>query len=80
MTCRRIIELVSTGWCRSPLTNAARHGGARNVNVSLKRSDSRLQVKVQDDGSGFQKSKLDAKGLGLVGMEERVRELGGAFR
>ena len=45
-----------------------------------KRSDTQLHVRVQDDGAGFQASSSDAKGLGLVGMEERVRELGGVFR
>lgn len=62
------------------LTNAARHAAAHNVDVYLTRSDGRLQVRVQDDGSGFQPGERDAGGLGLVGMEERVRELGGLFR
>jgi signal transduction histidine kinase len=46
--------------------------------VHLKRSEDSLRVRVQDDGVGFQAR--DGKGLGLVGMEERVRELGGTFQ
>jgi signal transduction histidine kinase len=39
----------------------------------------RLMLTIQDDGTGFDSKVLDRRGLGLVGMEERVREAGGAF-
>lgn len=62
------------------LTNSARHANARYVHVYLKGSDGRLQVTIHDDGTGFQTTGSDTNGLGLVGMQERVRELGGTFR
>lgn len=62
------------------LTNAARHANARLVNVHLKGDQGRLRVTVHDDGSGFPTDRNGGEGFGLVGMQERVRELGGTFR
>jgi signal transduction histidine kinase len=41
-------------------------------------SASRLELVVSDDGKGIEPGK-GRRGLGLLGMEERVRELGGTF-
>jgi signal transduction histidine kinase len=60
------------------LNNAARHAGARTVQVNVKNAGDRVQFSVQDDGSGFDKKMV--RGLGLLGMEERVRRLGGRLR
>ena len=61
------------------LHNVARHAAARNVNVQLSEEPPHeLLLVVQDDGRGFTPDR--EKGVGLLGMEERVRHLGGAFR
>ena len=60
------------------LNNAARHSGARTVQVNVKNAGDRVLFSVQDDGSGFDKRTV--RGLGLLGMEERVRRLGGNLR
>jgi signal transduction histidine kinase len=60
------------------LNNAARHASARNLQVAVKNQSDRVIFSVQDDGSGFDKASV--RGLGLLGMEERVRRLGGTFR
>jgi signal transduction histidine kinase len=57
--------------------NAARHAMARNVQVIVKSENGRIVFSVQDDGSGFDKGSV--RGLGLLGMEERVRRLGGVL-
>jgi signal transduction histidine kinase len=57
------------------LTNCARHSQARQVRVHLTAGESRLALTVEDDGVGFDVSRR--RGFGLIGMEERVRELGG---
>jgi signal transduction histidine kinase len=62
------------------LTNSARHSEARNIDVHLRDSASALDVRVQDDGRGFQPLITRHGGLGLIGMEERVRELGGKLQ
>jgi signal transduction histidine kinase len=43
-------------------------------------SSTRLAVTIQDDGIGFDRNRMSSKGLGLIGMEERVRELGGEMK
>jgi len=58
-------------------TNVARHAKASHVNISLHEDKDLLTASVQDDGQGFEKNGFRTRGLGLVGMEERVRELQG---
>jgi two-component system sensor histidine kinase UhpB len=56
------------------LRNAARHGEARHVTVSLVRDDTHLSLRVSDDGRGFDVSSARHQGgLGLVSIEERAR-------
>jgi signal transduction histidine kinase len=62
------------------LTNCARHARARTIDVAIRRRDGRLSVTVRDDGVGFEVSKVRGRGLGLLGIEERVREIGGHMR
>lgn len=62
------------------LTNVARHSGAHHVEVSLRATDAWVIGAITDDGRGFDPEGAKAKGLGLVGMEERVKELGGSIR
>jgi signal transduction histidine kinase len=57
------------------VNNAVRHANARTVEVSVRREHQKVNVTVQDDGAGF--DPRFARGLGLLGMEERVRRLGG---
>ncbi|HWB84155.1 MAG TPA: ATP-binding protein [Bryobacteraceae bacterium] len=60
------------------LHNATRHAKATQVRVTVRQEESQIRVAIQDDGAGFD-PRLE-KGLGILGMEERVRRLGGAFR
>lgn len=60
------------------LNNVARHSGARHAWVSLQRNSGKLSLSIKDNGHGFDPSR--AKGLGLLGMEERVRRLKGTFQ
>jgi signal transduction histidine kinase len=57
------------------VNNAARHASARTIEVELKREPDRVSCSVRDDGAGFDTRFV--RGLGLLGMEERVRRLGG---
>jgi signal transduction histidine kinase len=58
------------------LTNCARHARASQVDVTVSREADRLRLAIADDGIGFDVDGPRA-GLGLVGIQERVRELDG---
>ncbi|MEO8379546.1 MAG: sensor histidine kinase [Acidobacteriota bacterium] len=60
------------------LTNCARHAQAQHVVVSVLHEAGRLELSVADDGQGLRAGHV--RGMGLLGMEERVRELEGTFR
>ena len=59
------------------LNNAARHAGAGSVRVVAQQEPRRLLLSIQDDGHGFNVAR--SRGLGLLGMEERVAHLGGSL-
>jgi len=59
------------------LQNVFRHSGAKNAVVTVRQDIGSLFLSVEDDGSGFDPEKT--RGLGMLGMEERVRQLGGQF-
>jgi signal transduction histidine kinase len=60
------------------LSNAVRHSGANNAKVTLQQSAKSIVVRVTDDGRGFNPE--HTRGLGILGMEERVKRLGGTFK
>ncbi len=60
------------------LTNCARHSEARSIQVTLGSRDDRYVVRIEDDGKGFVPTR-GARGLGLIGIEERVAGMGGAL-
>ena len=59
------------------LNNAVRHSGAKNARVWVEQSANRISVTVSDDGHGFHPQR--SRGLGILGMEERVKRLGGSL-
>ena len=68
------------------LANVRKHAQATNVVVTLSYMDDLVALDVQDDGVGMATQlagpdalRLDAGGFGLVGMRERVEQLGGAL-
>ncbi len=61
------------------LTNVARHANASRVYINLQADDDSLRLTVQDDGIGFdlETTRLKRQNFGLLGMQERMRMLGG---
>jgi signal transduction histidine kinase len=65
------------------LTNCARHAEAKRIRILLYSDDERISLAVEDDGRGLPPP-ADGElprvglGLGLIGIEERVKELGGS--
>ena len=60
------------------LNNAAAHASAKNARVSVTKDPERLEVEITDDGQGFDPQRV--RGMGLLGMEERVKRLGGTLK
>ena len=59
------------------LTNVARHAGATRVDVELGLERGHLRLEVADDGVGVPGAVINGGSLGLLGMRERARRLGG---
>ena len=77
-------ELVLFRVLQESLTNVHRHSGAKRADVSLKTLGNTVILKVKDYGRGLPPSVLQhlrndgtAGGVGLAGMMERIREIGG---
>jgi len=62
---------------REAILNAAEHGEARHVLVSLLIEDGRLLLRVQDDGRGLEPAHLRREGFGMRSMRELAGDLGG---
>ena len=77
------MELSAYRIIQEALTNAARHSGASLCRVYVQRLAHTLLITVEDDGKGFDPRSaetLERRGLGLVGIRERVSDLGGVLR
>jgi signal transduction histidine kinase len=75
------LSIVLYRVAQEALTNVMKHAHARNVRVSLRREAGGLRLRVQDDGVGFiEGSAAKRTSHGLVGMRERVRQVGGSLR
>lgn len=59
------------------LTNCARHAKAKSIDIVVSGASGQIRVSVEDDGVGFNTAVVPGSGLGLLGMQERVKELGG---
>ena len=60
------------------LTNVTRHAQASDVLIELEIKQAALHVCVTDNGRGIPSDRLEhSKSLGILGMRERSRELGG---
>jgi len=66
------------------LTNITRHAKAKNVAILLERRPGLVSLIVEDNGQGFNaetilQASATKKKLGLLGMQERVKLVGGSF-
>jgi signal transduction histidine kinase len=82
----RLPSVIETGLYRiiqEALTNATRHARARSMTVEVWEDGPMILAVVRDDGEGFDVeaalARRGERGLGLIGMRERVEALGGQF-
>jgi signal transduction histidine kinase len=57
------------------LHNCSSHARAKSVRIRVQQEQARLTLSIQDDGQGFDSRQV--RGLGLLGIQERVAQLGG---
>lgn len=67
------------------LTNIQRHSGSSSARISIARKDGQLSLQIADSGHGLPAELHDpaallAAGVGIAGIHERVRELGGTMK
>lgn len=61
------------------LNNVCRHANADSVKITVETASEWVTATIEDDGRGFRLGR-QTKGLGLIGMQERVAALGGTFQ
>ncbi len=81
---KKSLKIVIFRVIQEALNNIARHSKAKFAALSLVERDGALELTVEDDGTGFDvdealKVDSDDRGLGLMGMKERVELSGGVF-
>lgn len=69
---RELVTIV-----REALNNSVRHARATRVTIALRRIGSRVRLRIRDNGSGFDITQAQAKGLGFAQMEDQIRKVGG---
>ncbi|PKB82462.1 MAG: hypothetical protein BZY88_04330 [SAR202 cluster bacterium Io17-Chloro-G9] len=68
--------------CQEALANVSRHAAATKVSVNMTFNTGAIHLEVRDNGIGFDQaetgdSRKEGGGFGLIGMEQRARQLGG---
>ena len=78
------VELAVYRIVQEALNNVTRHAQATAVRIRLRRSSKQVVCTVEDNGIGFQpgaaRPEQDARGIGLLGVQERVQALRGSLR
>jgi signal transduction histidine kinase len=65
---------------REAVSNAIRHGRARNIGIGLLRDHSSRRLVVHDDGRGFDPAASESTGYGMTSMRERAANLPGTLQ
>ena len=80
------VEVALFRVIQESLNNIHRHSGARTARIELTQSNSELKLKISDDGKGISTDLLSPEsegkpvlGVGILGMKERLAQLGGTL-
>ncbi len=84
---RRLPPEIETSLFRifqESITNVLRHSGAESTSIVLEFKEKSVSLQVEDDGRGFSTEEdlggvVGKRGLGLLGIKERVELLGGVL-
>ncbi|MGH9646277.1 MAG: sensor histidine kinase, partial [Bryobacteraceae bacterium] len=80
------VEIALFRAVQEALTNVHRHSGGSEVDIRVTLDEDRVRLEVEDNGHGIPQERLQAllggdaeTGVGIAGMRERMRELGGSL-
>lgn len=79
-----VLKIVIFRIMQEAFQNVAKHGRAKIVRIGLQNSGNRIELRIEDDGVGFDSSANSARkaweaGMGLSSMKERTELSGGRF-
>jgi PAS domain S-box-containing protein len=76
------VEIAAFRVVQECLTNVYRHSGSESCSIRMNVEQGRLRIEVKDQGCGMPTSgkPSQSSGLGLRGMQERIRRLGGTLQ
>ena len=78
------VELTLYRITQEALSNIERHANAKEVTIRVTSDVAQVELRIRDDGNGFDPRKgaatEEARGLGLLDMRERAAFVGGTFR
>ena len=61
------------------IQNSIKHSKCKNIYVDFKRTSDTIELKLEDDGVGFDSTKNQANGIGLHNMKKRAEMIGGVY-
>ncbi|MCC6373078.1 MAG: tetratricopeptide repeat protein [Bacteroidia bacterium] len=74
-----VVELELYRVVQELLTNILKHAQAQNVSIQLTKSQSNINLMVEDDGTGFNPTNTKKAGIGLKNIDERLKKLNGKW-
>ena len=81
------LEVTLFRICQECISNVIKHANASSLQVRIKKKgDEGLELRVEDDGSGYDRSKIDREekndgsGMGLGNIQERIRTFDGDLK
>ena len=62
------------------VNNAIKHANAKDISVSISQIENELQIKISDNGIGFDYESKKKKSFGLTNIQNRVQEVNGSLQ
>lgn len=82
---REEIEITAYRFIQEGIANTVKHSGSSEIMIKIELDDSKLELSIRDYGKGFDIGKIDDVPLtsdhfGLIGMKERLQNIGGELQ
>jgi PAS domain S-box-containing protein len=74
-----VLELTFFRIVQESLTNVHRHSGSPRAEIELRKEEHWIELTIRDYGRGLKRSASATPGVGIAGIRERAKELGGSL-